>query len=108
MTLSAPRTFPRVSRHIALATCRTLMFLAVASAFPAQAVFAQETTPPPAASEQAAAAAPGKLETVIVTAQRRSENIKDVPMAITTLRGERLNTLTAGGQDIRFLSSRTR
>jgi iron complex outermembrane receptor protein len=107
MTLSAPRTFPRVSRHIALATCRTLMFLAVASAFPAQAVFAQETTPPPAAAEQAAAAASGKLETVIVTAQRRSENIKDVPMAITTLRGERLDTLTAGGQDIRFLSSRT-
>ncbi|QPI53257.1 TonB-dependent receptor [Massilia antarctica] len=49
----------------------------------------------------------GQLETVIVTAQRRSENIKDVPMAITTLKGEKLDVLTAGGQDIRFLSGRS-
>jgi iron complex outermembrane receptor protein len=97
---------PPVPR-LSLSTCRTLMFLAVASAFPIQQALAQEVTPQPAASEEAAAVATGKLETVIVTAQRRSENIKDVPMAITTLRGERLDTLTAGGQDIRFLSSRT-
>ncbi|WP_332879456.1 TonB-dependent receptor [Massilia sp. S19_KUP03_FR1] len=99
---------PSVSRvsRVSLSTCRTLMFLAVASAFPAQAVLAQETATT-AAQDAAAAAASGKLETVIVTAQRRSENIKDVPMAITTLRGEKLDTLTAGGQDIRFLSSRT-
>jgi iron complex outermembrane receptor protein len=96
---------PSVSR-MSLSSCRTLMFLAVASAFPAQAVLAQETAATPA-QDAAAAAASGKLETVIVTAQRRSENIKDVPMAITTLRGEKLDTLTAGGQDIRFLSSRT-
>ena len=48
----------------------------------------------------------GQLEMVIVTAQRRSENIKDVPMAITTLKGDKLDTLVAGGQDIRFLSGR--
>ncbi|MDQ2988504.1 MAG: TonB-dependent receptor, partial [Pseudomonadota bacterium] len=34
------------------------------------------------------------------------ENIKDVPMAITTLKGDKLDTLVAGGQDIRFLAGR--
>ena len=63
--------------------------------------------PSPKEVTQSEARAPaGQLETVIVTAQRRSENIKDVPMAITTLKGEKLDTLVAGGQDIRFLSSR--
>ena len=80
---------------------RTLMFLAIAGAFPLPAAMAQEA----AASTEYKAPA-GQLETVIVTAQRRSENIKDVPMAITTLKGDKLDTLTAGGQDIRFLSGR--
>ena len=80
---------------------RTLMFLAIAGAFPLQAAMAQEAAAP---TEYKAPA--GQLETVIVTAQRRSENIKDVPMAITTLKGDKLDTLTAGGQDIRFLSGR--
>jgi iron complex outermembrane recepter protein len=86
----------------ALAGCRTLMFLAVASAFPLQASFAQEAPAAKDGKQQT-----GQLETVIVTAQRRSENIKDVPMAITTLKGEKLDTLTAGGQDIRFLAGRS-
>lgn len=76
----------------------TLLCLAIAAAFP-QAAAAQDGQP-------AAKPVAGQLETVIVTAQRRSENIKDVPMAITTLKGEKLDTLVAGGQDIRFLSSR--
>lgn len=79
---------------------RSLIALAVAGAFPLHAALAQDAT--------AEAKAPsGQLETVIVTAQRRSENIKDVPMAITTLKGEKLDVLTAGGQDIRFLSGRS-
>ncbi|MES2151726.1 MAG: TonB-dependent receptor [Pseudomonadota bacterium] len=77
---------------------RSLIALAVASAFPLHTALAQEAAP---------AAQPGQLETVIVTAQRRSENIKDVPMAITTLKGEKLDVLTSGGQDIRFLSGRS-
>ena len=78
----------------------TLLCLAIAAAFPLHTAMAQEAAP-------AEAKAPaGQLETVIVTAQRRSENIKDVPMSITTLKGDKLDTLVAGGQDIRFLSSR--
>ncbi|WP_317201838.1 TonB-dependent receptor [Janthinobacterium sp.] len=80
---------------------RSLIALAVASAFPLQAARAQEAAP------EAAKAQPGQLEVVIVTAQRRSENIKDVPMAISTMKGEKLDVLTAGGQDVRFMSGRT-
>lgn len=80
---------------------RSLIALAIASAFPLHAAMAQEAT---AATEKVQ---PGQLEAVIVTAQRRSENIKDVPMAITTLKGEKLDVLTSGGQDIRFLSGRS-
>jgi iron complex outermembrane receptor protein len=81
---------------------RTLIALAVASAFPLHAALAQEAKPADAPKAET-----GQLETVIVTAQRRAENIKDVPMAITTLKGEKLDVLTSGGQDIRFLSARS-
>jgi iron complex outermembrane recepter protein len=94
---------------------RTLIALAVTAAFPLQAM---ADDPAPAPDAQAAAqtdtpaaapatSGPGQLETVIVTAQRRAENIKDVPMSIATLKGEKLDVLTAGGQDIRFLSGRS-
>ena len=80
---------------------RTLIALAVAGAFPLQGAMAQE------AAQAEAKAQSGQLETVIVTAARRSENIKDVPMAISTMKGEKLDVLTAGGDDIRFMSGRT-
>jgi iron complex outermembrane receptor protein len=78
----------------------SLIALAVASAFPLHSAFAQDTTVEEVKK-------PGQLETVIVTAQRRAENIKDVPMAIATLKGEKLDVLTSGGQDIRFLNGRS-
>lgn len=46
------------------------------------------------------------LETVTVTAQRRVENIQDVPMAITAVESEKLEVLGSGGDDVRFLSGR--
>ncbi|TDR40007.1 iron complex outermembrane receptor protein [Tahibacter aquaticus] len=55
--------------------------------------------------EKASAEAPA-LETVTVTAQRRLENIQDVPMAITAVESEKLEVLGSGGDDIRFLSGR--
>jgi len=80
----------------------SLIALAVASAFPLHSAIAQEAT---TTTEEVKK--PGQLETVIVTAQRRAENIKDVPMAIATLKGEKLDVLTSGGQDIRFLNGRS-
>ncbi|WP_156885570.1 TonB-dependent receptor [Massilia niastensis] len=99
----------RLDFRLSRPSCRTLMCLAIASAFPCEAALAQEVV---AAQEAPAAQAhPGqggqRLDVVIVTAQRRAENIRDVPMAITTLSGDKLDTLTAGGQDIRFLSGRS-
>ncbi|MCG2586083.1 TonB-dependent receptor [Massilia sp. TS11] len=80
---------------------RTLLALAVGAAFPLHGAWAEEAK---AAEDKAQA---GQLETVIVTAQRRSENIKDVPMAISTMKGEKLDAVTAAGQDIRFMAGRT-
>jgi iron complex outermembrane receptor protein len=54
----------------------------------------------------AAAAEPGKLPVVTVTAERRSENVKDIPNSISTIGGEFLDTLNTSGQDLRMLSGR--
>ncbi|MCY7388500.1 MAG: Plug domain-containing protein, partial [Burkholderiales bacterium] len=48
----------------------------------------------------------GKIETVTVTAERRSENINDVPNSISTLSGEKLDIINSSGQDVRALSGR--
>jgi iron complex outermembrane receptor protein len=46
------------------------------------------------------------LETVEVTAQRRVENIREVPVSISTISSEKLDVLGSGGTDVRFLSAR--
>ena len=59
------------------------------------------------AQEAAQAAVPAnELQQVVVTAQRRSENIKDVPVSVTALRGEKLDVLVSGGEDIRVLAAK--
>ncbi|MDA1322444.1 MAG: Plug domain-containing protein, partial [Proteobacteria bacterium] len=52
-------------------------------------------------AEQAAA-----VGDIVVTAQRRSENIRDVPFAVTAMNTETLNAVNAGGGDILQLSGR--
>ena len=47
-----------------------------------------------------------QLETVVITAERRAENIQDVPNAVSKIAGEKLDVLASGGQDLRFLSGR--
>ncbi|CAN5469438.1 TonB-dependent receptor [soil metagenome] len=44
---------------------------------------------------------------ILVTATRRSERAVDVPIAVTSISGEKLDVLNSSGLDIRFLSSRT-
>ena len=48
----------------------------------------------------------GQLEEVTVTAERRFENIRNVPSSISTLSRENLDVLSTGGQDVRLLAAR--
>jgi iron complex outermembrane receptor protein len=64
---------------------------------------AQQATPPDAA---ASAPEAGKLPTVTVTAERRRENIRDVPNSVSTIGAELLDTINTGGQDLRGISGR--
>ena len=47
-----------------------------------------------------------QLQQVTVTAQRRTENIKDVPVSVSTIKGEKLDVLISGGDDIRLLAGK--
>jgi len=69
------------------------------SIFAAGSAFAQEGP-----TSQVAAAQPGEI---VVTATRRAESAKNVPVAVTAIGGEKLAVLNSSGLDIRFLSSRT-
>lgn len=44
---------------------------------------------------------------IIVTASRRKEKARDVPISVTTISGEKLAVINSSGLDIRFLSART-
>ncbi len=78
----------------------SMLAMAVAATLPVAHAQAQE------AQTEAAKKDDTKLETVIVTANRRRENIKEVPMSISAIKGEALDTYGAAGQDIRFLAAR--
>src|SRR5687768_15292233 len=62
--------------------------------------------PLPAAIAQEAPASTASLGEIIVTAQRRSENIQDVPISVSALEGERLSAMFEGGGDIQVLAAR--
>ena len=47
-----------------------------------------------------------RLDTVTVSAQRLEENLQDVPVSVTQLADEKLDILSSGGADVRFLSAR--
>ena len=76
-------------------TSRLLFAAVLASTALTSPVFAQEA----AADDQG-------LEDIVVTAQRREENLQDVPLSITAVGGDKLDAITAGGVDVRALSGR--
>jgi len=65
---------------------------------------ADQAKPDAATTPDAAASAPAEI---VVTATRRSEKARDVPVAVTSISGDKLDVLNSSGLDIRFLSSRT-
>lgn len=48
----------------------------------------------------------GVLEEIVVTAQKREQNIQDVPISVSTIGGDVLDNFGSGGEDIRMLSAR--
>jgi len=46
------------------------------------------------------------LEEIVVTAQKREENIQDVPMSISVMSQDVMDSVRAGGKDIRFLNAK--
>jgi iron complex outermembrane receptor protein len=71
------------------ALARRRLAAAIALALPLPAAFAQVT-----------------LEPVMVTAQRRVENVQNVPISVSTVGEENLDIIRSGGDDVRFLSGR--
>jgi len=53
-----------------------------------------------------AAQADTEVGEVLVTAQKKSENINDVPLAVTAVSGEKLDAIRSSGGDIRVFSAR--
>lgn len=47
------------------------------------------------------------LEEVVVTARKREQLSFEVPLSVSTIRGDKSDTLRASGLDLRFLSNRT-
>ncbi|WP_425605701.1 TonB-dependent receptor [Pseudoxanthomonas daejeonensis] len=81
-----------MSRLSRIVPSRTTLAFAVSAALLAPPLLAQETAT--------------TLDAVQVTAQRKVENIQDVPVSITSISAEKLDVLGSGGTDIRFLSAR--
>ncbi|MBF6024680.1 TonB-dependent receptor [Lysobacter niastensis] len=80
---------------------RHALTAAIALLLPAQVALAQDAqTAAPAQSEART------LDTVQVTAQRKIENLQDVPVSVTTINTETLDVLGSGGNDVRFMSGR--
>ncbi len=73
--------------------------LAIAALLPFGSALAQDAATAPKTEAST-------LDTVQVTAQRKVENIQDVPVSISSVSGEKLDVLGSGGNDVRFLSAR--
>ncbi|MGH9456627.1 MAG: TonB-dependent receptor [Thermoanaerobaculia bacterium] len=67
---------------------------------------AQEPPPPPEESQPVEEEPEPFLEEVTVTAQKRVEDAQDVPAAVTAMPAEQVETLTAGGADVKAISGR--
>ncbi len=70
--------------------------------------FGQQPAGEKAQAEKPAAepVVPKLLEEVTVTAQKREENVQEVPLSVTTLDADQLLVLSAGGADVKALSAR--
>jgi len=87
-------------------TCSLAAIAACFVAAPALAQDAPAATPDAPVPAPAEAASTTGVEEIIVTAQRRSENLQDVPLSVATVNSQTLAAINAGGADVRGLSGR--
>ena len=85
--------------RIAITTSQLALATALAI-LPAAPALAQATGDTDAAEQ------PTGLQDIVVTAQRREENLQDIPVSVATVSGETLAVINSGGADIRGLSGR--
>lgn len=85
-------------------------FLAFATVALAQETPQQPTTQQPPDQQQPTTEQQQEgqplLESIEVTAQKRTEDVKDVPVAVTAVPEETVDVITAGGADVKALSGR--
>lgn len=58
------------------------------------------------AQQEQSAAVAGQLQTVTVSAERRAENVKNVPVSATIIADDALGALNSGGLDMQMLAGR--
>ena len=94
--------------HLLLCALAAVPSLAFAQAQAQQRLRPQQPAAQPPAAPPAATAEekPKILEEITVTAQKREENIQEVPLSVTTLDADELALLSAGAADVKSLSAR--
>ncbi len=98
--MSFPRLYVSTLLFAMIVVCGT----AAAQETPAVVTAPQQVpppTPPPATEDDEPL-----LESIEVTAQKRAEDVIDVPVAVSTVSQEAVELLTSGGADIKALSGR--
>jgi iron complex outermembrane recepter protein len=94
--------FLLVTRRNFMRSIRSTLASSVAIAIASTSLFIA-----PAAYAQDETADDGSgLGEIVVTAQRREENLQDVPLSVTAVSGDKLDAISAGGVDIRGISGR--
>ncbi len=77
----------------------SLLALATASVLLSAAPAAAQSSGTPDTAEQG-------VETIVVTAQRRNEDLQDVPLSVATVNDDTLTAIQSGGADVRALAGR--
>lgn len=94
-------------RHVSVGRLFFLVVLTLAVAATGGPAFAQEAEPPdPEEPQVEREEMPVVVKEIVVTAQKRVQNVQDVAVSVSTLGGEDLEMLTVGTPDVRILSAR--
>ena len=93
------RLFQKVRPMRCTITQASILALAIACSTPAFAQATGDTDTPVTDAEEGVAE-------IVVTAQRRSENLQDIPLSVATINDETLAAINSGGSDVRGLAGR--